>query len=175
MLAQRITSTPSSMIGSSVSEVFRQRAGAELRLNNTCESTIRTQAKELLLIATPCAIVLASFGPDLFAMVFGPDWHTAGTYAATAAAVFFCHLTISPLTSMLLLRRKQRLDFVINIGLLLGASFSFLAGWAGADPKGILLAWAFGLSLVYAVYLRTAFALAKPPSLRTRSAPVSLP
>ncbi len=162
VLAQRITSTPSSLIGSSVSDVFRQRASAELRLHGTCESTIRTQAKELLLIAAPGTIVLAAFGPALFAMIFGPNWHTAGTYAATTAAVFFCHLTISPLTGMLLLRRRQRLGFIYNAALFSGAAFSFLAGWAGGDPPAILLAWSLGLSLIYVCYMHTAFRLAQP-------------
>jgi O-antigen/teichoic acid export membrane protein len=170
-LAQRVVSVPVSLVAASIGEVFRQQAANALRTDGDCARLLRRQAWELIALALPACVLLAGWGPELFAWFFGDGWGLAGGLSAAAASVFFCQIVISPLTVMLLLQRRQRLDLGLQVALLGSGAGGFLAGQWGGAPELIIGAWAAGHCLVQIIYLAYSVRLstAFPPSSRNTS------
>jgi O-antigen/teichoic acid export membrane protein len=159
ILAQRVVTTPAGLISASAGEVFRQRAAKLIQEKGECGALVRRQAWELFLAAAPACVLLVWQGPRLFAWAFGPGWETAGALAAASAAVLFCQVTISPLTTLLLLRRHQRRDFFLQVLMLTMGAGTFAAGGLGMSPVFMILTWALGMSFAYCLYLHLSLSL----------------
>ena len=99
---------------------------------------------------------LFAWGEQLFLLIFGPDWGTAGCYAGwliVGAAVQFIY---SPISLMLLATNSQHVNLAIQMIILVGKLGAIFFGYLNGDPfKAVIMlsltdmcCYSFGLLLV---------------------------
>ncbi|WP_166726962.1 lipopolysaccharide biosynthesis protein [Crenobacter cavernae] len=154
-LMMRMLKLPAALVGQAVAQVAYRDLAAAHAAGEPLAPQIRKLFVLLTLLALPGAIVMAAFGPALFALVFGEGWREAGEYARALSPYMLCHFVASPLGMVPLVIRRQKaaLAFtVVGNGLFLAVLWSGLAsGWPLASTL-----WA--LSAAMAVYFFSYFA-----------------
>lgn len=114
-LSQKLVSIPTRIVGSSIGDVFRQRASKDFtRCGDSTEIFIAT-LKKLILISTPFFLIFFFFAQDLFSLIFGAKWRVAGEYAQIMTPLFWLSFIVSPLSVMFTIAEKQNLDLLIQI------------------------------------------------------------
>lgn len=127
-LAQRMVYASSGTVAAAFGDVFKQKAAAELRTDFSCRKTfIQTFKKLLLMVGIPYGI-LQFFAELLFSFIFGSNWAMAGTYAQILAPMFLLQFVVSPLSNVLIIREKQRLNLSLQLGLVVGVITAFYYG-----------------------------------------------
>ena len=114
-LAIKVTLVPAYLFGTSVLEVFKNKAQDDLRRTGSCRGIFIKMGLILFSIGTVPALLLFFFGPPLFSFVFGPEWREAGEYAKILAPLALVQFVSSPLTYIFVLREKLFLDLKIQI------------------------------------------------------------
>jgi O-antigen/teichoic acid export membrane protein len=127
-LAQRVTRVPISVISASVGDVFRQRASFEYTSKGECRKIFVKIFLVLITLASIPFIVFFIIAPGLFNLVFGVEWMIAGEYARILTAMLFLQFVVSPLSNMFVIAEKQKIDFVMQVYLIV---VSFLSLWCG--------------------------------------------
>ena len=155
-LGYRLVMLPSSLVTSSVSNVFLSRAGEVFRRGSMQEAAEKLVG-HLALISAPCFMILLFFAPELFGIAFGETWREAGVYTQYFSP--WCCLTfmLSPLTVVVLLANQQGTDMLWQ-GLLISTRIgSFYLGsiWLG-NPRAAIALFAgttFITSLIYFIWV----------------------
>ena len=117
-LVQRLLGMPSSLIGSSIGQVFMQEATKEKQEFGNSIKSFNLTLKKLILIALPSFLLLFLIVEDLFAFIFGEEWRVTGHYAQIVIPLFFVRFISSVLSVLLIVYEKQKVEFFINIILL---------------------------------------------------------
>lgn len=99
VLGLRLLQMPVRLIGESVAEVFHQRA-ASARLDGTLASLIEGIFQRLLVISLGPLMVLLLIGGDLFSVVFGTSWGTAGLFCQILVPMILLQFLSSPLSRL---------------------------------------------------------------------------
>jgi O-antigen/teichoic acid export membrane protein len=160
-LSQKVLASPLAVISKSVSDVFRERASRDYRLNGNCRSIYMKTLKSLVLISIIPFSILFFAAPALFSFVFGSSWRIAGEYARILSLMFFFRFTVSPLSYMFYIAEKQNFDLIWQILLLVVTISSILAGvWRGS-PQFSLLCFSITYSVMYLIYLYLSYTFAK--------------
>lgn len=127
-LAMRTVSTPISIIGSSITSVFRREAASQYSNNGNCVNLFVKSFKALVVVSIVPFLLLALYSPDVFAFVFGEQWRIAGEYTRIMTIMFFFKFIVSPLSYMYYIAEKQKEDLYLNIYIIIS---SFLAIYLG--------------------------------------------
>lgn len=121
-LALRVISIPVSVVGQAVGQVFFSEAPAARRKGDLKVLVEGLHARLAMIGALPLAI-LVFFGPELFEIVFGAQWRSAGVYAQWMAPWIYLQFQWSPLStlaSVLDLQREaliqQIISFIVRVG-----------------------------------------------------------
>ncbi len=123
-LIQKTMSTPSTFIGNSFSEVFRQQASDDIKQYGTCRSLFRRTVIKLTALSIIPFLILIIYTPEIFVIVFGKNWQIAGEIAQILVPMFFIRFITMPVSSVILLRNRVEIDFwwqLIFLVLSLGA------------------------------------------------------
>jgi len=99
-LSQRMLGIPSSLIGSSIGQVFFQEAMKEKHTIGTSLKVFKTTLKKLLIISIPFFVIMFIFVEDIFAFIFGEEWRMAGIYTKSLVPFFMIQFIVSPLTAI---------------------------------------------------------------------------
>lgn len=152
-LAERVLVLPSSLIGSAVGDVYRQRAAAEYHERGNCRALyLRTVRHLALLSAAPC-LAIALVAPQLFAFAFGDRWLPAGEVATILAGMVFFQMISSPLSQTVYLANMHRLDLAWQLLRLLVAGVTLYAGSVMSGDFQTAVAWyAIGFATMYALH-----------------------
>lgn len=125
--ARQLASVPFTVLGSSVGQVFRQRAARDLAQYGTCRPVFMKTALTLSAIGLPVSLALMLAAPLLFEIYLGARWRLAGEIAQILAPMLCLRLVASPLSAVYQLRGKQRTAFAVQCGafavLLVGMAF----------------------------------------------------
>ncbi len=161
-LMNRVLGVPLALASSSVGEVFRQRVAVEYRDTRQCAATFARFGRGLGLAAVAPTLALLAAGPELFALIFGEPWRTAGRYAQILAILFAFRFAVSPLSYVVIVARRARLDLILQLLCLTAA----LAGWAAGafthSAETALLTFGTLYCVVYLLYLGFSYRLAQP-------------
>ncbi|MGD9526938.1 lipopolysaccharide biosynthesis protein [Pseudonocardia sp.] len=107
-LTVRVFSGPAQVIGEAIDQVFSGESSARIRNpDGTVAAMTRTTVRRLLLIGLAPAVLLATSGPWLFSVVFGPDWSEAGFYAQLLALPYLLQFAVNPVSGLLLYLQRQ--------------------------------------------------------------------
>ncbi|WP_366556744.1 lipopolysaccharide biosynthesis protein [Aquibaculum sediminis] len=131
-LAQRVLALPMSVVGQAVSDAFFTDA-AEARRSGDLSGLVTKIYEKLVQVAMPPALVLVLAGPQLFALVFGTEWHQAGSFAQWMAPWLLFQFVTSPLSLLFDVLEKQVDEMLFQLGLLLGRVLALFIGyWMGS-------------------------------------------
>jgi O-antigen/teichoic acid export membrane protein len=117
-LAQRLLGMPSSLIGSSIGQVFFQEAIKERQETGKAIKTFNSTVKKLLLIAIPSFGILFFIVEDLFTFAFGKEWGIAGRYAQILIPLFFIRFIVSTVSTLNSIFEKNKNGLYIQLILL---------------------------------------------------------
>ena len=124
-LGFRILSAPSSLIGTSISQVFMQYINEKLQKNASIIGTFKSVLKKLLIISIPIFTILAIFSEPLFGFIFGKQWTESGLYVQILSPMFLVRFITVALTSVLYVLEKHKLIFNLQLSMLFLALLIF--------------------------------------------------
>lgn len=153
-LAQRAIAAPMALIGGAVADAFHAEFGERSRRSilHSMRLFYRTASWLVALAVIPAAVVLI-VGPQLFALVFGPDWESAGHLARWMTPWLLAQLVVSPLSRAVFVLEKQRLKLAYDILALLLTLGSFaLAYLLGLPLRETVALLSATQALAYAFY-----------------------
>jgi lipopolysaccharide exporter len=117
---------PTMLLGQAVGDVFLSRAAPSVHEPERLRQLTERTAITLFACGLPAFGCVALTGPQLFAMILGHEWETAGRYAQILSPWFVVWLVSSPLSRLLSVREWQvsalaftGFEFVLRLGALL--------------------------------------------------------
>ena len=153
MLAHRVLSLPTALLGNSIADVFLSSA-ADARRNNNLGELVNKLHSTLAKLAMPPALILFITGPELFSLIFGPDWHKAGEVARWLAPMLYIKFIVSPLSRIFIVLEQLALNMFLQ-GVLLGSrvlSLVIIYILNGSFIEGVILYGAVSF-LSYTLFL----------------------
>lgn len=147
-LAMSLLAMPAALLGQAVSTVlFPQTARLE-RENRPVAPVLERAVTGLTTMAVPFFGAVLLLGPQIFAVVFGPEWETAGVISALLVPWLLASLVSSAISGFAVVKSQQRVLFVIAIveavlrfgSLLVGAAHdSYVLGFALYGISGLVI------------------------------------
>jgi len=152
-LCIRVLQLPMSFIGSSISQVFFQRA-AKAKEEGTLPSLVENVFKVLVAIGLFPMLMLTLMGRDLFIVIFGISWSEAGVYAQMLGLWTFLWFISSPLSIIYIVLEKQEFGLKLNIANIVTRFLAIgIGGWLG-DPRISVFLFAISGLFVYSYLLQ---------------------
>jgi len=149
-LTLRLMSLPSALVANAVAQVFYPRLSEVRDDQQALRALFEKVAVALLIISfTGFGFVLVA-GRQLFAIVLGEAWLTAGIYAQMLAPFFLIAFVLSPLTSLILVYDRQRAGLVFSIAV---TSLRVVALIAGSLIESALVSVALFMLASFVPYL----------------------
>jgi len=138
-LAQRVLALPMAVVGKAIGDVFFADAAQAYREDSLGSLVHRTHTI-LSQIGMPPALVLMIVAPQIFALVFGPEWAEAGEFARWMAPWLYMVFVTSPLSNLFSVMNKQRQGLVFQSLLFLSRICAIAAGaWYGNLLAAVIL------------------------------------
>ena len=152
-LMYRVASAPVSLVSSSISQVNLRFVAQAVRDGaSPLPHILRTASLLFALSVLPLVIILV-WGPELFGLVFGSSWETAGEYARFLAPAFAMRFIASPLSSTLGATQNNRLGMIWKL-LAFVTTVTVLAGsLITLNPNTVILALGISDFCLYVLYL----------------------
>lgn len=132
-LAYRALVSPMNLIGASLAQVFFPQATEEERMGQLAQITQKVFHKLFLLGFIPLLLFVGA-APDIFSILFGSVWRTAGVYSQMLCPWFFFQLISSPLCSVFYIVGKQHILLSWNIILFFSRIAAIIAGGLIKSP-----------------------------------------
>lgn len=147
-LGFRLLQLPMNFIGSSISQVFFQRA-SRAKSDGTLASLVENIFRLLVVIGMFPILILTIVGSDVFTVIFGEAWAEAGVYAQILSIWTFVWFISSPLSSIYVVMEKQQFGLQYNFFNIATRLISlFIGGWLGSARIALVLFSVSGI-LVY--------------------------
>ncbi|WP_367182336.1 lipopolysaccharide biosynthesis protein [uncultured Aquimarina sp.] len=125
----RIIQGPMGMLTASIQQVFFRKASELYNNGENLLSLTKQMYQKLFLIGIIPYTLIFIFAPDIFAFVFGPTWRVAGEYTMYLVPWFFIMFLNSPISSLILILKKQKQYLIFEIALLIFRAISLLLGY----------------------------------------------
>lgn len=132
-LGFRIIKMPMNLLGSSISQVFFQRA-AEAKNEGKLAALVEVSLRKLVLVSFGPVLLLSITGRPIFVFVFGANWEVAGLYAQTMGPWVFVWFLSSPLSTIFSVLGRQDVSLRINAGILIARTLALLVGGLSQSP-----------------------------------------
>jgi O-antigen/teichoic acid export membrane protein len=114
-LASRMLAVPSALIGQAVADVFFSKVASMKREERSTTEAVSLVASSLTLLTGPIFTLPLLLGPEIFSLVFGNGWRSAGTAAMLLSPWLALNLVSSPVSGVITVGRRN--------GVLLGVAF----------------------------------------------------
>lgn len=164
-LSQRVVRIPVVFIGTSIGEVFRQKASEDYSNRGDSSEIFLSTFKKLALISTPFGLIFALFAPVLFGFVFGDDWRVAGEFAQILTPFFWLSFIVNPLSVMIIIAERQEISLMIQLTQIVATMAALAAGYYVFDSaKYAIGGYTLVYCLKYLVELYFAFRFCKNPN-----------
>jgi lipopolysaccharide exporter len=105
---------PMSIAGSSIAQVFYPSANEAKQTGQLPQLTLKI-FEQLLAIGLVPILLLTIVAPDLFGILFGARWSTAGEYAQWMSVWLLFVFISSPLSNIYSIMERQRVGLIVNI------------------------------------------------------------
>jgi O-antigen/teichoic acid export membrane protein len=164
--AQRLLGLPSTLLGGSIADVFRQKAAETYRERGECRDLFVKTARTLFLVGIGPLVLTVLFAPQIFAFVFGENWRMAGEMARILSPLFFLRIIVSPLSYLFTLAGRMREDLLIHLGSVAAISTAFSATNYLFNDKDLLIGgYAVAYMGIYLIYLTRSYQFAQGPTV----------
>ncbi|HHV34617.1 MAG TPA: oligosaccharide flippase family protein [Syntrophomonadaceae bacterium] len=147
-LGFRMLQLPMSLIGSSIAQVFFQRA-SEARSDGTLPLLVENVFRVLVVIGIFPVLTVTIVGPELFAVIFGDVWVEAGLYAQILSIWAFVWFISSPLSTIWIVLEKQEFGIRVTLLNFITRIISLVLGGISGSPVVALLLFAMSGFFVY--------------------------
>lgn len=138
-LANMVISLPMAVVGSATAQVFFQKACEEKNRTGSVKTLVAEVHQKLVVLGIFPMIILLIIADDLFVIVFGQNWYSAGIYAKILIPWLFLLFISSPLTSLFSVFEKQNFDLMFQFFLLLSRIVTLYIGGMYGDPVFAIL------------------------------------
>ena len=155
-LGMRIIQLPSSLLSTSISQVFHQKIANAQAATGEISYYVEQVFQKLVLIAIPFLAVMLS-APLWFTLVFGQQWTVAGQYAMILAPGVALRFTVSPISVVFGVRNRQELAAVWKVISLVSTAFFLGVSLLFADPEYSLYFLVINDIFIYSLYLYLIF------------------
>jgi len=162
-LSEKVLGVPSTLIGRSIGQVYFQQASKEKQETGTSIVAFKSTIIKLLAIGLPFFGILFFIIEDLFSIVFGESWRTAGQYAQILLPLFLTRFIVSPLTLTAIIYEKNILDLLFQICLLIIIVFLITVS---KEIDIFLTLVTYIISCYYIIYLLIMYTLAKKEEVK---------
>ena len=140
-LANRVIMLPLTLVGSSIGQVFFQRASEARGNSDDLSKIVQVVFRQLVALGLFPSILLTIAGKELFAVVFGSNWAEAGVYAQILSPWVFVLAISSPLSTLFSVLERQELSLILNVFILTSRIASLMIGGALGDVYIALALW----------------------------------
>lgn len=113
--AIRIMVIPLSLIGTSINQVFYQKAASIYQKGGDLRVQTAKLSLALAVVSIPFIIIGLLFSPQIFAFVLGDNWYEAGVMAAIMLPWFFLKFVLSVALSIPIIVNEQKTFLSISI------------------------------------------------------------
>lgn len=113
--SQRILKMPINLIGSSIGQVFYQKASETYRTGGDLHELTKKTMRNLSLFSIPIFGILYFFAPSFFVFLFGEKWEIAGQYAQIMMPLLLLNFITSPISQITLILKRQKAALFIGI------------------------------------------------------------
>lgn len=152
--ANQLMSLPANLIGSSIAQVFQQRAASDFRDHGSCWPIYKRTFLVLLGIGALPALLFSLFAPTIFGTFLGPKWTAAGGVARLIAPMLILRVICNPLSQVFYILKKQHEDFLLTLGTGLAAIIALLSiAMATGSPVAVIVGYSASYSLIYLLYI----------------------
>lgn len=151
-LAFRVLASPSSVLASSIGQIYFQRVSALAARETDCAGETWRTAIRLFGLACLIFSPVALAGGPLFAFIFGSEWHTAGGYAQIMVISVAVKFVVSPLSTVFLALDRQSTLAKWQISYFV-TCLTTLAVFIGHGPVALLWALVAHDLVMYGVHL----------------------
>jgi O-antigen/teichoic acid export membrane protein len=158
-LSQKILGSPVTLFSTSVSQVFRERASRDYREKGNCKPIFVKTFKSLLLISVVPFLLIFISAPILVPFIFGSEWTEAGTYVRALTLMYFFKFSVSPLTYVIIIAEKQKINFLLQTLLLILTLLSIGLGIYLKNPLSAIIAYSIAYSVIYIIFFIVSFHL----------------
>ena len=160
-MSQKVLGSPVTLFSTSVSHVFKERASSDYRNKGNCRPIFVKTFKSLFLISIVPFILLFIFAPMIVPIIFGAEWVEAGVYIRALTLMYFFKFTVSPLSYVVVIAERQKLNLFLQIILLILTAGSIYYGIYKNNPLSSVIFYSISYSLVYLVFLFISYKLSK--------------
>lgn len=155
-LAYRVLSVPSAFLGSSVGEVFYQKANELIQNKLSVNTLLYKTWLGLACVSIIPSILLFLFGENILSFVFGTEWITAGTVAELLAPLIFVNFISAPTGKLLMALGEQKVMPALSFCIVISRVSGLMIGYFSSGfLMGILLMVVFHIAslLLYNIVL----------------------
>lgn len=153
-LSTRVLGLPLLLISGNVGKVFFQEAQNEYVISNCFHESFKKSFLILCGLALPIGFVMYFISPLACSYVFGNSWTVAGRYIQILTPFFLFRFIGTALSPGLLVCKKQRLELVFNILLMMAAVSSYIiTRYYNRDVDLFLYCISASNSLVYCILI----------------------
>lgn len=156
----RVLGLPAGLVGQAVAQVFYPRVARYEGETSTAGKFVQQVATFLSVPSFLVFSVVALHGEDLFAWAFGERWNVAGLYAQYLAPWFMIAFVSSPLSSIALVKGKQRDNFLYGCFLTVSRLGAIWLGNWYASPDLSVISFSVVNVLFYCAYIAWILGLA---------------
>jgi O-antigen/teichoic acid export membrane protein len=133
-LGYRTLSLPSLLVGTSIAQVFFQRA-SEARIHGLFSIVVEKTFQRLIMFGMFPLLVISISGGILFTAVFGPKWTEAGVYAQILAPWVLFVFISSPISTLINILEKQEVGLIFNIVMLISRAMVLVLGGLSGNTR----------------------------------------
>ena len=147
-LGNRVVELPMRLVGSSIAQVFFQRA-SRARHEETLAEVVASTFRYLVALSFFPLMLLVFIAPEMFRLIFGAEWGEAGVYTQILAPWIFFWFVSSPMSTLFSVLERQEWSFRLNAAILISRFLSLgLGGYLG-NARLMLALFAFSGILLY--------------------------
>ena len=147
----RALQLPSTIVGNAVAQVFYARVSRE-NVTDVAATTVAVY-RSLVAVAVGPMVLLAVGGQQFFALFFGEPWREAGTYAQWLAPWLLVVFVTSPLSTLVLVRERQRMELMFQVVLLAARAAALVAGGALGNATLAIALFGVGSAALWGSYM----------------------
>jgi O-antigen/teichoic acid export membrane protein len=167
-LGSSILGRPVFLVSQSVQNVFFQKAAQDLANKVQIRRSLAKTTLGLMAIGFLPFLILAVLGRQLFIIIFGSNWETAGLYVQIMAPWFFVWFISSPANVVYEVCQKQDIRLYLNIALTVLRLAGLMGGYYIFNEAQGSLAMYMGASiLVQAAIIIVGFDIARKTDKRS--------
>lgn len=138
-MAHMVVNMPMSLIGSATGQVFFQKASEEKNRTGSVKTVVQEVHQRLVSIGIFPILILMIIGEELFALVLGAQWGTAGGYARILAPWLLLVFIASPLSTIFSVLERQTIGLAFNLMVLFSRIAVLYVGGIYGDPVVALI------------------------------------